>query len=117
MNFLHFQFWLAYQKDVISVSTTNYTSDDKKHLDTQTKAKDSTIHPTSGNSKEIIKETTGGPSEDLAEKDTTDTTNGAVGSFATVDELAINDTTIKSEAVRAFKSHENTKKDSVTNLH
>ena len=93
------------------MSTTNYTSDDnKKQLDTQTKAKDSTIHPTRGNSKEIIKETTAGPSEDLAEKDTTDTTNGAVGSFATVDELAINDTTIKSEAVRAFKSHENTKK-------
>jgi len=83
------------------VSRTNYTSDDKKQLDTQTKAKDSTIHPTSGNSKEIIKETTGGPSEDLAEKDTTNTTNGAVGSFATVDELAINDTTIKSEATHA----------------
>ena len=83
MNFVHFQFWLAYQKDVILVSTTNYTSDDKKQLETQTKAKDSSIHPTSGNSKEIIKETTGGPSEDLAEKDTKDTTNGAVGSFAT----------------------------------
>ena len=99
---------MAYQIDVILVSRTNYTSDDKKQLDTQTKSKDSTIYSTSGNSKEIIKETTGGPSEDLAEKNTEDTTNGAVGSFATVDELAINDTTIKSEAVRAVISHKNT---------
>ena len=99
---------MAYHKDVILVSSTNYTSDDKKQLDTQTKSKDSTIYPRSGNSKEIIKEATGGPSEDQAQKDTKHTTNGAVGSFATVDELAINDTTIKSEAVRAVISHKNT---------
>ena len=107
---------MAYQIDVILVSRTNYTSDDKKQLDTQTKSKDSTIYSTSGNSKEIIKEATGGPSEDLAEKDTKHTTNGFVGAFATVDELAVNDPTIKSEAVREVKPHENTKRDSVTKI-
>ena len=96
------------------MSTTNYTSDDKKQLDTQTKANDFTIHPTSGNSTEIIKEATGSPSEDLAEKDTKHTTNGAVGSFATDDELTINDPTVKSEAVSPVKSHENTKINTVT---